>query len=103
MIIYDGFWTLLKQKRMSQRFFSFQHEISPSRLQAMRNGEYITVRTLEKLCRVLSCTPEMLISVEEDSEIYRIVQFAQEEESEAYGAGGQGADQRQYLKQAEEQ
>lgn len=55
MISYDVFWNTLKEKEISQYALIEKHGISSSILTRMRKGEYLGLRKIEDLCKILDC------------------------------------------------
>ena len=55
MICYDAFWETLKQKNISQYALIEKYGISSSGLTRMRRGEYLGLRKIEDLCKILNC------------------------------------------------
>lgn len=55
MISYDVFWNTLKNKEISQYALIEKHGISSSVLTRMRKGEYLGLRKIEDLCKILDC------------------------------------------------
>lgn len=55
MISYDIFWETLKQKNISQYTLIQKYKISPSVLTRIRNGDYLGLRKVEDLCKILQC------------------------------------------------
>jgi len=55
MISYDIFWRTLKQKNMSQYALIEKFGISSSVLTRMRRNDYLGLRKIDDLCKVLDC------------------------------------------------
>ncbi len=72
MISYDKFWETLKNKEVSTYALVEKHGLSSSVLQRMRNGEYLSLRKIDDLCRILECEigdiVEYVPNIEEDLE-----------------------------------
>lgn len=55
MISYDVFWKTLQEKGISQYTLIEKHGISTSVLTRMRRGDYLGLRKIEDLCKILDC------------------------------------------------
>lgn len=55
MISYEIFWETLSQKGVSQYTLIEKHGISSSVLTRMRRGDYLGLRKIEDLCKILKC------------------------------------------------
>ena len=58
MISYAPFWETLKLKNISTYALREKHNISPNTLTRMRNNKYLSMRTIEDLCKILHCKIE---------------------------------------------
>jgi len=58
MIIYEPFWDTLKRKGVSTYALREKHGISPNTLTRMKNNKYLSMRTIEDLCKILDCKIE---------------------------------------------
>lgn len=61
MIDYGKLWQYMKDNSISQ-YYLIQHGIGNKTLYNIRKGCHISTATLEKLCRVLNCTPNDIIA-----------------------------------------
>lgn len=55
MISYDVFWATLKEKEVSQYTLIEKYGISSSVLTRIRRSDYLGLRKIEDLCRILQC------------------------------------------------
>lgn len=55
MITYDVFWKTLQIKGFSQYRLTKEHGISASVFTRMRRNEYLGLRKIEDLCKILDC------------------------------------------------
>jgi len=55
MISYKPFWATLKQKNISQYAIVEKYGISSSVLTRMRRNDYLGLRKIEDLCKILDC------------------------------------------------
>ncbi len=55
MISYEIFWKTLKEKNISQYTLIEKHKISASVFTRMRRNEYLGLRKIEDLCKILNC------------------------------------------------
>ena len=75
MIVYDGFWQLLKKRGISQYELITRYGISPSVLYAMRHNAYLLSRTLERFCAILNCELYEICELVRDDELSKAVQI----------------------------
>lgn len=69
MIVYNRFWTTLKQSSQSTYTLINDHHISSSTIDKLRKNKPLNTTTLNDLCRILNCRLEDIaeyISSEED-------------------------------------
>lgn len=60
MISYNPLWETMKKKQISQ-YRLIKSGIDNKTLDSLKKGKNITLLTLEKLCRILECTPNDII------------------------------------------
>ena len=58
MISYRPFWETLKRQNVSTYALREKWGISPNTLTRMRKNRYLSMRTIEDLCRILDCRIE---------------------------------------------
>ena len=58
MISYSPFWETLKIKGISTYALREKYHISPNTLTRMRSNQYLSMRTIEDLCKILDCKIE---------------------------------------------
>ena len=61
MISYEPFWQTLKIKNISTYVLREKYKISPNTLSRMKNNKYLSLRTIEDLCRILNCDIENIV------------------------------------------
>lgn len=57
---YSPLWETMKRKQVSQ-YRLLQSGIDHKTLDSLKKGRNITMVTLEKLCRILDCTPNDIV------------------------------------------
>jgi len=62
MISYDNLWNLLKNKGITKYELYTRYKISKTILYRMYNNEYVSLNTIDKLCDVLDCNVEDIIT-----------------------------------------
>ena len=62
IISYAGFWKVLKDRGISQYKLIMKYGISNSQLNHIRKGGHITTATIDKLCKLLDCRIEDIVS-----------------------------------------
>lgn len=58
MISYAPFWETLKRKGISTYMLREKCNISPNTLTRMKQNKYLSMRTIEDLCKILDCRLE---------------------------------------------
>ena len=66
MIDYSPLWETMRAKNISQ-YKLLQSGIDNKTLDALKKNKNITLLTVEKLCRILDCTPNEIVTFKEDS------------------------------------
>ena len=61
MVNYEPLWSTMKEKNISTYTLIHKHNINPRTINNLRHNKGISVDTLEKLCRILQCTPNDII------------------------------------------
>mgnify|MGYP005784103351 CR=1 FL=1 len=65
MIDYSPMWNTMKRKGISQ-YYLLQHGIDNKTLDSLKKNKNITLLTVEKLCRILDCTPNDIVQFLDD-------------------------------------
>ena len=60
IISYEPLWRTLQKKGISQ-YYLLQNGLDNKTLDSLKKGKNITVLTLEKLCKLIDCTPNDII------------------------------------------
>lgn len=66
VIDYSPLWETMRAKNISQ-YKLLQSGIDNKTLDALKKNKNITLLTVEKLCRILDCTPNEIVTFKEDS------------------------------------
>jgi len=66
LISYAPFWETLKRKGVTTYMLREKHHISPNTLTRMKNNKYLSMRTVEDLCKILNCRLEDIAEYIED-------------------------------------
>lgn len=61
MVNYEPLWSTMKEKNISTYTLIHKYNINPRTINNLKHNKGITVDTLEKLCRILQCTPNDII------------------------------------------
>lgn len=64
MISYTPLWETMKQKNISTYALIKEYEIQSKTLYNLKHNKHITTATLEKLCNILECTPNDILTFE---------------------------------------
>ena len=65
MIDYTPLWETMRKKSISQ-YALLKQGIDNKTLDSLKKGKNITLLTLEKLCRILECTPNEIVKFIDD-------------------------------------
>lgn len=69
MISYDVFWETLKEKGVSQYALIEKYGISASVLTRIRRNDYLGLRKIDDLCKILKCNISDIVRyVDDDSD-----------------------------------
>jgi len=66
MISYRPFWDTIKSKNVSTYALREKYNISPNTLTRMKNNKYLSMRTIEDLCKILDCNIEDIAEYTKD-------------------------------------
>ena len=66
MISYDPLWRTMEEKGVTKYTLIYKMGISSYTILNLRRGKSITMNTLERLCKILNCTPNDIIEFKED-------------------------------------
>lgn len=58
MIRYESFWETLKRKKVTTYMLREKYNINPNTLTRMKHNKYLSLRTIEDLCKILDCRLE---------------------------------------------
>ena len=61
MIDYSPLWITMKNKNISQ-YYLLKNGIDNKTLDSIKKGNNITLLTLERLCSILNCSPNDIVS-----------------------------------------
>ena len=66
MISYEPLWQTMKKKGVTTYALIYKLGFSAYTITNLRRNKSITMNTLEKLCKVLDCTPNDIVLFKED-------------------------------------
>ena len=58
MVSYEPLWETMKKKGVSTYSLINSHNMNPRTINNLKHNKGITVDTLERLCRILDCSPD---------------------------------------------
>lgn len=58
MISYAPFWETLKRKNITTYTLREKRDINPNTITRMKHNQYLSMRTIEDLCKILDCRIE---------------------------------------------
>lgn len=62
MISYTPLWNTMKKKGVTTYTLITKHNINPRTINNLKHNKSITMDTLEKLCLILDCSPNDVVS-----------------------------------------
>lgn len=70
MISYAPLWETMKKRKVSTYFLIEKKKFSPATITSLKHDASITMYTLERLCKILDCTPNDIVEFlpDEDEE-----------------------------------
>ena len=63
MVSYEPLWKTMKQKDITTYTLIGKYKVLSKTIYNLKHNKHITTATLEKLCRILECTPNDIIEV----------------------------------------
>lgn len=70
MIRYDKFWETLKSRNLTQYDLYTYYNVNRSLLNKLRHNENIEVYTIDKLCNILHCKVEDIMTHYDDDNVF---------------------------------
>lgn len=71
MIKYDKFWETLKRRNLTQYDLYTHYNVNRSLLDKLRNNRNIEIYTIDKLCNILHCNIEDIMTHYEDDNTFQ--------------------------------
>ena len=68
MLSYEPLWKTMKEKNISTYTLIFKHEIPSKTIYNIKHNKSITMYTLERICKILNCTPNDVVEFINDEE-----------------------------------
>ena len=68
MISYDGLWSIMKKKGVSQYVLIKDYHISAGQLTRLRRNESVSTHTIGVFCKILECQPGDIMEYIPDNE-----------------------------------
>ncbi len=62
MVCYEPLWQTMKQKGITTYTLIEKHNIQSKTIYNLKHGKNISTSTLEKLCDILNCTPNDILT-----------------------------------------
>ncbi len=66
MISYEALWNTMKTRGITTYTLINKYGINPRTINNLRHNQSITMITLERLCIILDCNPNEVVSFKED-------------------------------------
>lgn len=67
MISYEPLWKTMQERNITTYTLIYKHHFSPYTITNLKRNKSITMNTLEKLCRILSCTADDVVKFVDDN------------------------------------
>ena len=66
MICYDPLWKTMESKNVTTYTLIYKKGFSPRTINNLKHNKSITIYTLERLCKILDCTPNDIVEFTDD-------------------------------------
>ncbi len=66
MISYEPLWQTMREKNITTYTLIYKHNLSPYTITNLKRNKSITMNTLEKLCKILDCQAEGIVTFLDD-------------------------------------
>ena len=63
MINYKPFWKTLSEREITVYELVKYYRVSGNTIQKLRDNENLTLKTVERLCKILSCNIEQVVEI----------------------------------------
>lgn len=70
MIKYDKLWTTMKNKGITQYDLYTYYNVNRSQLARLRHNQNVQANTIDKLCNILDCDVEDIMTHTKDDNIF---------------------------------
>ena len=70
MIKYDNLWETMKSKGITQYDLYTHYHMNRSQLNRLRHNQNVEVNTLDKLCNILECNVEDIMTHYPDNNVF---------------------------------
>lgn len=70
MIKYDKLWTTMKNKGITQYDLYTYYNVNRSQLTRLRHNQNVQTNTIDKLCNILDCDVEDIMTHTKDDNIF---------------------------------
>ena len=67
MVSYDPLWKIMEEKGITTYALIMKYHVQSKTVYNLKHNKDITTATLEKLCRILDCTPNDVIEFTENT------------------------------------
>lgn len=67
MISYEPLFKTMQERNITTYTLIYKHHFSPYTITNLKRNKSITMNTLEKLCRILSCTADDVVKLVDDN------------------------------------
>ena len=65
MITFDPLWKTLRSRGISTYDLEYQYGINPAEISRLKHNHNFTLRSVDKFCKLLGCSPEEVIGYAE--------------------------------------
>lgn len=70
MISYDKLWETMKEKNITQYDLYTYYNVRRSQLDRLRHNKNVEVNTIDKLCNILHCSVEDIMTHIDDDNVF---------------------------------
>lgn len=66
MVSYEPLWKTMKEKGITTYTLIEKHNVQSKTVYNLKHNKHITTATLERLCKILNCTPDNVVQFTDD-------------------------------------
>lgn len=68
MIVFDPFWELLNERNITTYDLEYEYGLNPADISRLKNNHNYTLKSINRLCKFLSCQPgEIILYIKDET------------------------------------